>query len=209
MKKQKEVGIEDIITNETAWADLILSKTALILATAIILTAVYSLSGTYSDLAKKDELEAIAVGLMSNINSAGSARPGADDTIRTYYFDINSGKLADHENLNVSVSCEYVVCTLEDRERNISAVRPLCYSTLPFTPGKVRSILTERFAASGNISQPVNSVFPYADVTEFLAMKGTEELFLNMSKEVHIQKTSVFVTDGSKVNELEYILVYQ
>ncbi|SDF84270.1 hypothetical protein SAMN04488589_1492 [Methanolobus vulcani] len=209
MKERKEVGINHLITDDSAWIDLLLSKTALILATLIILAAVYSLAGSSADLVRKDELEIIATEIASNIDSAGSSR--SDNSVNCITFDPESyeQQLSKRNELNISVSGEYIFCTLTENGRDISAARQLSYRTLPLSPNKFRNLLSGTFGADGNSSQPINSAFPYADVTDFLADRGTGELYLNTSKELHIQKTTVFVTDGSEVNGLEYILVYQ
>ncbi|TQD26284.1 hypothetical protein [Methanolobus vulcani] len=209
MKKQKEVCIHHLITDDSAWADLLLSKTALILATVTILMAVYSLAGSSSDLVRKDELEIITVDIASNIDSMGAAH--SDSSIS--YLELNPERyeqqLTLKSDLNISISGEYVFCTLKENGHDISAARQLSYRTLTLNPQELRNILTGTFGADGNISQPIISVFPYADVTEFLAGMGTDELYVNMSKEIHIQRTTIFVTDGSEVNGLEYVLVYQ
>ncbi|WP_292469782.1 hypothetical protein [Methanolobus sp.] len=198
-----------LLNNTDAWVDLILSKTALILATVIILAAVYGLAGSSSDLVKKDELEVIAIDLASNIDAAGSIHSITRDGVKTYSFDAYSGQLIDYDKMDISVSGEYVVCTFADNGHNISAARQLSYKTLPFSPIQLRILLNGQLGANGDRSHPVNSVFPYTDITEYLAITATEEFYLNTSKEVRIERASVFVTDGSEVNELEYVLVYQ
>ncbi|MEZ5333772.1 MAG: hypothetical protein R2741_00270 [Methanolobus sp.] len=197
-----------LLKDNTAWVDLILSKTALILATVIILAAVYSLAGSSSELVKKDELELITVDLVSNIDAAGGTGSDAGNIV-IYSFDLNSEELVEYEKMNISVSGEYVRCALEDGSTNIVAARPLSYSTLPFSPEHLRTLLSGQFAADGSIGQPVNSSFPYNDVTDFLSLNSAEALNLNTSRDVFIEKRSVFVVDGSEVNELEYVLVYQ
>lgn len=209
MKKGKEAGINRLITDDSAWADLLLSKTALILATLIVLTAVYSLAGSSADIVRKNELEVIATDIASNIDSAGSLRSDNPTSCMTFDPESYEQQLSKRSELNISISGEYVFCTLKENGRDVSAARQLSYRTLPLSRNKLRNLLSGAFGADGNISQPINSVFPYTDITDFLAERGTGELYLNASKELHIQKTTVFVTDGSEVNGLEYILVYQ
>jgi len=218
MKKQIEVNIlyssflvdaKNLNDDNSAWVDLILSKTALIIATVVILAAVYSLAASSSDIVKKNELEVITLDLVSNIDYVGTIHSDTDNAAKVYNFDTSSRQLIDSGGLNISITGEYVSCTFADDINDLSSVRALSYRTLPFNPIILRNMLIGKFAADGNISQPVNSMFPYTDVTEFLNISTAEELYLNTSKEVHIEKASVFVTDGSEVKELEYILVYQ
>jgi hypothetical protein len=208
MKKRKEVRIHHLTADDSAWADLLLSKTALILATVTILMAIYSLAGSSSDLVRKGEVEIIIADIASNIDSVGSSHSDNSNS----YVKLNPDyelKLSSRSDLNISISSEYVFCTLKENGQDISAARQLSYRTLTLNPQDLRNILVCAFGADGNISQPINSFFPYTGITELLANRGSDELYLNTSKEVHIQKTMVFVTDGSEVNELEYVLVYQ
>jgi hypothetical protein len=208
MKKRKEVRIHHLTADDSAWADLLLSKTALILATVTILMAIYSLAGSSSDLVRKGEVEIIIADIASNIDSVGSSHSDNSNS----YVKLNPDyelKLSSRSDLNISISSEYVFCTLKENGQDISAARQLSYRTLTLNPQDLRNILVCTFGADGNISQPINSFFPYTGITELLANRGSDELYLNTSKEVHIQKTMVFVTDGSEVNELEYVLVYQ
>jgi hypothetical protein len=209
MKKRKEVGIGHLMTDESAWADLLLSKTALILATVIILMAVYSLAGSSAEIARKDEVETIATKIASNIDLAGSSRSGNSLNCMTFDPESSEMQLSKISDLNISISSEYIFCTLKEKGKDISAARQLSYRTLPFSHDKLRDMLSVRFGADGNISQPISSVFPYTDVTGFLDNKGTDELYLNMSQELCIQKTTIFVTNGGEMNGLEYVLVYQ
>lgn len=212
MKKRKEVSATDLLTDDNAWVDLLLSKTALILATVIILTAVYSFAGTSSDLVRKNELEVIATDIAACINTVGTSRPDTPSGYMIYSPEKYEPELGGKGELNISVSVEYVLCTIStinEKGESISAARQLNYRTLPVGPEKLHNLLTGEFAANGNVSQPINSAFPHTDVTDFLDNMGTDELYLNISKELHIQKTSVSVTDGNEVNRLEYVLVYQ
>ncbi len=218
MKKRIEVNSTDaspsvatksLTDDDTAWVDLVLSKTALIIVTVVILAAVYHLGSISSDMVKKNELEVIAIDLASNIDSVGTIHSGTDNAVKIYNFDSSARQIIDSDRLNISVSGEYVSCSFSEDANKLSAVRPLSYRTLPFSPENLRSLLTGEFSADGNSSQPVNSIFPYTDLTEFLSSATAEELGLNISKEVNIEKTQVFVTDGIEVNELEYVLVYQ
>jgi len=175
----------------------------------IILTAVYSFAGTSSDLVRKNDLEVIAIDVASCIDTVGASRPDAPSSHITYDPENYEFEMVRKEELNISVSGEYVFCTANENGKDISAASQLSYRALPVGPDKFHGMLTAKFAANGNISQPISSVFPHTDVTDFLAGMGTDELYLNTSKELHIQKILVFVTDGSEVSELEYVLVYQ
>lgn len=207
--KKRKASFRCFLNDTCAWIDLILSKTALIFATMIILMAVYSLAGSSSDLVKKDELETVTVDLVSGINAAGCMHPESADSLKVYSFDMHSERLIGRENLNILVSGEYVVCTYEDNGRNITSARALSYRTLPFSPSELGTMLSGYYGSDGSVNHPLYSDFPYTGVTDFLSAASAEGLYLNASKDVCFEKKSVFVTDGSEVNELEYVLVYQ
>ncbi|MDG6243629.1 MAG: hypothetical protein QCH31_04450 [Methanolobus sp.] len=197
--------------DSNAWADLILSKTALIVASAIILVALYNLATLHADISKKDGLDTLTFDIASNIDSVGSSPSGTAYAVKDYSFDAYSGLLTpeDYKKLNISVTGEYVACTFQDNGRNINSARSLSYRTLPFSPAELENLLTIEFAANGTVVYPISSLFPYTDVTEFLAVASAKESHLNIDEKVHIKKRSIFVTDASEVRELEYILVYQ
>ncbi|WP_340818821.1 hypothetical protein [Methanolobus sp. WCC4] len=222
-KKQREVrrsacidhpyrrpnGHRYLIDDDNAWADLILSKTALILATVIILTAVYALATSSSEIIEKDELEVLTMDIASSIDSVGSVRSGTGNVTRTYTFDTHNELIIDYKRLNISVSGEYVTAGFDDNGNTVRAARALSYRTLPFSNVELRGLLKDRFAAEGTENQPINSAYPFTDVTEFLSIEAADAIHLNTSMDVLIEKVSVFVTGGSEVKELEYILVHQ
>ncbi|WP_342305705.1 hypothetical protein [Methanolobus sp. ZRKC5] len=154
------VGTKSFTDDNTAWVDLILSKTALIIVTVVIFAAVYNLTSISSDMVKKNELEVLAIDLASNIDSLGSIHSGTDNAVKIYNFDSSARQLTNRGRLNISVTGEYVSCTFSDSGNNLAVVKPLNYRTLPFSPENLRNLLTGEFAADGNASHPVNSIFP-------------------------------------------------
>ncbi len=202
-------GTETIFDDEKAWADLILSKSALIIASAIILLSVYNMGFVSSDVVKKNEIESLTYTIASEIDSVGSARLDTDQASKNYSFDVYAGRSIIYEGLEISVSGEYVRCILSDEKHTIYSARQLSYRTIPISPCELQNLLSCRFAADGSINHPINSSFPYSELTNFLGTAATQERNLNLSRDVRIEKVSVFVTDGNGVKELEYVLVYQ
>ncbi|WP_407355886.1 hypothetical protein [Methanolobus sp. WCC5] len=203
--------LKNLHRDANAWVDLILSKTALIVASAIILVGLYNLAALHADIAKKDKLDALTFDIASGIDSVGSSPSGTAYAVKHYSFDAYSGLLMpeDYEKLNVSVTGEYVACTYQDKDHKINSARSLSYRTLPFSPSELEDLLSIEFGDDGTIVQPIHSLPPYTDVTGFLALASAEERHLYIKEEILIEKVSIFVTEAGEVRELEYVLVYQ
>lgn len=195
--------------NDRAWIDLILSKTALIFASIIILAALYHLSADLQQADKQRHLDAIAQDFRSAIDLAGQSPHGTSSANISYSFDTYGpeGKLTGQPD--AWVSGEYVVISYEENNRNIYAVKPLAYRTLPYNETVIRDKLLNQFSASGESADPIVSPFKSSNVTEFLTTLGTKEKNLNTSTKVHIVKSLIYLENGTEVRELEYVLVYQ
>jgi len=198
-----------ICTDERAWIDLLLSKVALILASVIILAALYHLAADAGRMNHDRQLEVIAQDFRSAIDSAGRDSDGAGG--KNYSFDPYEYHGRFGSGLNASVSGEYVTASFDEKGRKYTSVKPLTYKTLPFSEAEVRKELTDAFSAAGTQGQPIPASIGPERLTGFLATLGTKEKNLNISTPVHIEKTLIYAynLNGTGVKELEYILVYQ
>lgn len=198
-----------ICTDERAWIDLLLSKVALILASVIILAALYHLAADAGRMSQDRQLEVIAQDFRSAIDSAGRDSYGAG--CKNYSFDLHQHHGSFGSGLNVFVSGEYVTASFDEKERRYTSVKPLTYKTLPFSEAELRKELTDAFSATGTQDQPIPASVGSEYLTGFLASLGTKEKNLNTSTPVHIEKSLICVynLNGTGVKELEYILVYQ
>ncbi|TGC10573.1 hypothetical protein [Methanolobus halotolerans] len=201
--------LKNFTNDSTAWIDLILSKTALIFASIIILAAVYHLTAEIQQADKQRQLDAMAQDFRSAIDSVGQSHYGMASANISYFFDTydRSGRFTDQ--LNASVSGEYAGISYEEDDKLIYAVKPLAYKTLPYNESEIRNELLDHFSASGNRTQPIMPPFTYSNVTDLLTSLATKEKNLNTSTKVHIVKSLIYVVNNSEVRELEYILVYQ
>ncbi|KXS44962.1 MAG: hypothetical protein AWU59_179 [Methanolobus sp. T82-4] len=195
--------------NDRAWIDLILSKTALIFASIIILAALYHLSADFQQADKQRQLDAIAQDFRSAIDSAGQSPHGTSSSNISYSFDAYGPEGQFTGQPDAWVSGEYVGMSYGENNRTIYAVKPLTYKTLPYNETIMRNKLLNRFSASGELADPIVSPFTYLNVSDFLTTLGTKEKNLNTSAKVHIVKTLIHVQNGTEVRELEYVLVYQ
>ncbi len=197
------------MNNDRAWIDLILSKTALIFASIIILAALYHLSADLQQADKQRQLDAIAQDFRSSIDSAGQSPYGTSSANINYSFDAcgPEGKFTGQPD--AWVSGEYIGMSYEEDKKTTHAVKPLAYRTLPYNETMIRDELLSRFSASGDLADPIISPFTTSNVTDFVTTLGAKEKNLNTSAKVHIVKTLIHVKNGTEVRKLEYVLVYQ
>lgn len=163
------------INENRAWVDLILSKTALIFTSIIILAALYHLTAELQQADKQRQLDAMAQDFRSAIDSAGQSPYGTSSANITHFFDIyrRDGKFTGQ--LNASVSGEYVKLSYEEDNRSIYAVKPLAYRTLTYNENEIGYELLTQFSACGNITQPIKPPYTYDNVTDFLTSLGTKD----------------------------------
>ncbi|MBN2110370.1 MAG: hypothetical protein JW705_04695 [Methanosarcinaceae archaeon] len=191
------------------WIDLILSKTALMIASIIILAALYHLSAELQHADKQRQLDTIAQEFRSAIDSAGQSPCSISSANISYFFGTYTGNGQFAGQMNASVSGEYVKISYEEQDRALHAFKPLAYRTIPLNENMLRNELLDRFSASGEVSDPIRQPFTYPCVTDFIRSLGTKEIDLNMSGKVHITKALIYIQNESEVRELEYVLVYQ
>ncbi|WP_406659639.1 hypothetical protein V7O66_07245 [Methanolobus sp. ZRKC3] len=197
------------LEDKGAWIDLILSKTALIFATVVILAALYHFAADLEQLNQKEQLEVISQDMSYAIDSVGSSPYRSPSAKKDYSFDKYRGDRGFFDTMNVSVSGEYIAVSHRENNREIFSAEPLTYRTLALTPEELSSEMIQRFSAGGELNDPINLPFTYEDIFDFLAYLGTKETELNTSTEVHIAKTLIFYINDTEVRDLEYILVYQ
>ncbi len=208
-KKHKSKIFSFFVKDQRAWIDLIISKTALIFATVIILAALYHLASDLQELNRKEELDIVTQELAYTIDAVGSSQYGISASKKEYVFDSYGMSKDIFDRMNVSVSGEYISASCRDNEKELIAVSPLTYKTLAYSPDDISIRMIQRFSASGDANDPVHYPYTYTDVSEFLTKLGTKETNLNTSTKVHIVKTLMCCTNNTEAKELEYILVYQ
>jgi len=196
-----------IIDNQSGWIDFTLSKIAMIIASVIIIAAAFQLAADFKDMGRENELGIIALEFKCAVGNVGSDTFEAG-VVRTYSFDMEKFSFDNNfYDVNASISGEYVKMTgTTNGGRSIHAVKPLTFTVLPFNESTLRSELTDKFSQNGSIDEPIDS--DYTTVVEFLSQTNTNEVTLNTSMDVYIQKTYTYI-NGTGVNKLDYILVHQ
>ena len=199
-----------IIDDKSGWIDFTLSKIAMIIASVIIISAAFQLAADFKDMGREKELGVIAFDIKSAVDNVGSDTFEAG-VMRTYSFDMESLSFKNgFYNVDAFISGEYVRITATTGDgKIIHAVKPLTFRVLPFNESTLQSELADRFGHAGTMDDPIAS--DYTMVVEFLSQMSTNEVILNTSIDVYIQKTFTYVipiTD-SGVNKLDYVLVHQ
>ena len=199
-----------IIDDQSGWIDFTLSKIAMIIASVIIIAAVFQLAADFKDMGRENELGLIALNFKSAVDNVGSDTFDAG-VMRTYSFDMERfGFDNGFYDIDAFISGEYVRITATTSDgKVIHAVKPLTFRVLPFNESTLQSELSDRFGHAGTMDDPISS--DYTMVVDFLSQMSTNELMLNTSIDVYIQKTFTHVipiTD-SGVNKLDYVLVHQ
>ena len=197
-----------IIDDQSGWIDFTLSKIAMIIASVIIIAAAFQLAADFKDMGRENELGVIALDLKSSVDNVGSDTFDAG-VVRTYSFDMERFSFDnDFYDVNASISGEYVRMTATTSDgRSIHAVKPLTFRVLPFNESTLQSELAGRFGHDGTVDDPI--VSDYTTVVDVLAQTSANEVMLNTSMDVYIQKTFICINTGNGVNKLDYVLVHQ
>ncbi len=201
---------KSIIDDQSGWIDFTLSKIAMIIASVIIITATFQLAADFKDMGRENELGVIAFDLKSAVDNVGSDTFDAG-VERTYSFDMEMFSFDNgFYNVNASISGEYVrMSATTSGGRSIHAVKPLMFRVFPFNESTLRSELAGNFGDNGTVDEPIHS--NYTTVVEFLSQTSANEVMLNTSMSVYIQKAfiNIFITTDPGVSKLDYILVHQ
>ena len=160
---------EGLWKESSAWADFTLSKTALILASVIIICAIFNLEADLIELNNEMELDAIALDLRSVIGQA--TNEGFENVPKNNYsFDLEE-KGIDGNELDIYISGEYVRVEKISNERTLHSVKPLIFRTIVFDENTLRKELFSEFGHNGSKEDPVIS--EPTKITDFLYSKGS------------------------------------
>ena len=201
---------KSIIDDQSGWIDFTLSKIAMIIASVIIISAAFQLAADFKDMGRENELGVIAFDLKFAVDNVGSDTFDAG-VVQKYSFNMDRfGLDNDFYDIDAFISGEYVRITATTTDgKIIHTVKPLTFRVLPLNESTLQSELAYRFGHAGTMDDPISS--DYTMVVEFLSQMSTNEVILNTSIDVYIQKTFTYVipiTD-SGVNKLDYVLVHQ
>lgn len=201
--------MKEILAEESAWADFLISKAALILSSVVLFAALFQLAAGFKDLEAQEKLDFLARDFKAAVDTVGAENfPGETQEV-SYRFDENEVFLTSpfDEDLEVYVSGEYVHLKAESGGENFNAVRPFTFRVLPINESVLRGRLYTEFGNDGSEKSPVSA--DYQEIIEFLKISGTEEATLSADENISIKKESIYIKGNEGVSTFDYILVYQ
>lgn len=209
MRSGRTYKIKKLSADESAWADFLISKAALVLSSVVLFAAIFQLAAGLKDLEAQEELDFLARDFKAAVDEVGAENFPEDTQEVSYRFNENEVFLASQfgENMEVHISGEYVHLKAESCGENFSAVRPFTFRVLPFNESELRRILYTRFGNDGSEGSPVSADFQ--EIIEFLKIAGAEGALLRADENISIKKEFVYIRGNKGVSAFDYILVYQ
>ena len=194
---------------ESAWADFLISKAALVLSSVVLFAALFQMAAGFKDIEAQEDLDFLARDFKAAVDEVGAKNfpDGAQEI--SYRFDENEVFLTSPfgENIQVRVSGEYVHLKAESGGENFSAVKPFTFRVLPFNESELRGKLYTKFGNDGSEKSPLSADFQ--EIIEFLKVSGAEESLLRADENISIKKEFVYIKGSEEVSVFDYVLVYQ
>lgn len=191
------------LQDERAWVDFVLSKTALILASVVVIAAIYHFAVSMDEVNHQKELDVLSTELLSYIDKAGSS---TDEVNITYTFNKEHLSHFQGQHLETLISGEYVVVYANIDGRSIISAKTPAFRVYPYPPSVLYDDLRSEYGSSGTITEPIRA--EHADMIGYLTSR-TDEVSFNASNQVYIQKTFIYFIGDVNVEKIGYVLVYQ
>ncbi|WP_440954654.1 hypothetical protein ACSAZK_13720 [Methanosarcina sp. Mfa9] len=198
-----------ILEDESAWADFLISKAALILASVILFAALFQLGAGFRDFEAGEELDAAARDFKAAVDEVGAGSFQGESSEFLYHFEeFGRFQVSPFERgVEAYVSGEYFRLETEIDGKTVRAVKPFAFRVLPFNETELRGKLLDRFGAEGSREDPLPS--DYSEITKYLSAVGAGEKELDVAKAVSIKKEFIYVKEGEEVSGFVCILIYQ
>lgn len=209
MKSEKISKVKELSGDDSAWADFLISKAALILTSVVLFAALFQLAAGFKEVEAQEQLDFLARDFKAAVDETGAGSFSGGTQELSYRFDENEVFLISPfgENLEVCVSGEYVHLKAKYDEKSFSAVRPFSFRVLPFDESALRGKLHTEFGADGREESPLRADFQ--EVNNFLRVSGTEEVILTVNEKISIKKEFIYIMGSEGVSTFGYVLVYQ
>ncbi|WP_333786439.1 hypothetical protein [Methanomethylovorans sp.] len=191
------------LQDERAWVDFVLSKTALILASVVVIAAIYHFAVSMEEVNHQKELDVLSTELLSYIDKAGSS---TDEVNITYTFNKEHLSHFQGQHLETLISGEYVVVYANIDGRSIISAKTPAFRVYPYPPSVLYDDLRSEYGSSGTITEPIRA--EHADMIGYLTSR-TDKVSFNASNQVYIQKTFIYFIGDVNVEKIGYVLVYQ
>ncbi|MCC7576196.1 MAG: hypothetical protein KK926_05100 [Methanomethylovorans sp.] len=189
--------------DERAWVDFVLSKTALILASVVVIAAVYHFAVSMEHMDRQKELDMLSTELLSNIDKVGSS---PYESNITYKFNAEHLSYLQGQQFEISISSEYVAIDTNIDGRSMISARTPAFRVYPYPPSILYNDLRSEYGTNGTIMEPISA--EHKDIIGFLASRANEVSF-DASEQFYIHKTFIYFADDINVEKIGYVLVYQ
>ena len=217
--------MRDFARDDSAWADFLISKAALILASVILFAALFNLVASFKELETREKLDFLALDFKTAVDEVGSGnsqaenqqgfqekfQSGSQDKFRESSYCFSEQEifrdLPFAGDIKVRVSGEYVCLEAESGERSFRAVKPFAFRVLPLNESILHEKLSEEFGAPGNEETPLTT--DYSEIRAFLQALGAEEAVLNPDENISLKKEFIYMKDEEEVSAFGCVLVYQ
>lgn len=222
--------MKDFTGDNSAWADFLISKAALILVSIVLFVALFHLIAEFKDLEAQQQLESLAQDFKTRVDETGTKSlqeefPNkfsgssqetfdsheAPDSQGVYNYRFSDKDvfraLPFREDVKVLVSGEYVCLEAKSDERIYRAVKPFAFRVLPCSEPMIQDKLRMRFGAEGSEKSPLKA--DYKEVLTYLQDMGTQETILDPEEYISIKKENLYISDREGVFTFGCILVYQ
>ena len=145
--------------DNSAWADFLISKAALILANIILFAALFHLIAGFEELEKQEQLDFLARDFKTAVDKAGAGSfQGASQGASYCFNEKEVFQALQFGDVKICVSGEYVCLKAESNGMNFSAVRPFAFRILPFEDSLLREKLRTRFGTDGSEEAPLKLI---------------------------------------------------
>ncbi|AKB46515.1 hypothetical protein MSKOL_0738 [Methanosarcina sp. Kolksee] len=217
--------MRDFARDDSAWADFLISKAALILASVVFFAALFNLIASFKGLETREKLDFLALDFKTAVDEVGSSnsqvetqqgfqekfQSGSQDEFRESSYCFSEQEifrdLPFAGDIKVRVSGEYVCLEAESGERSFRAVKPFAFRVLPLDESILHEKLSEEFGAPGNEEIPLTA--DYSEIRAFLQALGAEEAVLNPNENISLKKEFIYMKDEEGVSAFGCVLVYQ
>ncbi len=201
--------LREILEDESAWADFLISKAALILASAVLFAALFQLGAGFGSLEAGEGLDAVARDFKAAVDEVGAGSFQGESPEALYHFEgFDRFQASPFEReVDAYVSGEYFWLETEIDGKTVRAIKPFAFRVLPFNETALREKLLDRFGAEGSGEDPLPA--DYSEITKYLSAAGAGEKELDVAKAVSIKKEFIYVKEGEEVSGFACILIYQ
>jgi len=223
--------VRNFAQDDSAWADFLISKAALILASVILFAGIFHLAASFKELEIQEQLDFLSRDFKTAVDMIGSSNsgsdnlrpdnsgsdnsdpgnPGSNNLQADGYYCFEDEEIFRNspfmEDLKIKVSGEYICLETKYRERSFRAVKPFTFRVLPFNESVLHEKLSTKFGAQGGEETPLTA--DYAEIEAFLQAVGTDEAVLDPNEKISLKKELIYVKDEQGISAFGCVLVYQ